>query len=253
MRCVHEASLHDRNCFVTLTYNDKYLPSDHSLRHRDFQLFMKRLRKHYPREKGDGIRFYMCGEYGEEYKRPHYHALLFNFDFPDKKLFKKRRGYPVFISETLSKLWPYGFHEIGSVNFDSAAYVARYIVKKLGSSGDNGREYLIPETGELVQLVPEYTRMSRRGGIGAGWIEKFEHDTYKDDLVVLDGRKMKPARYYDYFHERNDPEHMSLVKYNRKKKAEESKPLTWQREEQIEACMLKKLERLPRNYENGSD
>ena len=81
MRCLHEAKMHDRNCFVTLTYNNDNVPADRSLNYRDFQLFMKRLRFHF---RGVPIRFYMCGEYGEDFGRPHFHACLFGLDFPDK-------------------------------------------------------------------------------------------------------------------------------------------------------------------------
>jgi len=77
IRCMHEASLYERNCFITLTYSDEFLPNDRSVNVRHFQLFMKKLRKRF----GPNIRFYHCGEYGEKTSRPHYHALLFNFDY----------------------------------------------------------------------------------------------------------------------------------------------------------------------------
>lgn len=51
MRCVHQASMYPDNCFVTLTYAPEYLPYNGSLVHRDFQLFMKRLRKKYSKKK----------------------------------------------------------------------------------------------------------------------------------------------------------------------------------------------------------
>lgn len=127
IRCVHEASQHERNCFVTLTYDDKHLPADRSLKLRHFQNFMKKLRKKY----GAGIRFFHCGEYGEKFRRPHYHALIFNHDFDDKILWSKNRGSPLYISESLDSLWEFGFATIGDVTFESAAYVARYITKKV--------------------------------------------------------------------------------------------------------------------------
>ena len=82
VRCVHEKSLHEESSFVTLTYDDEHLPKNGSLVYRDFQLFMKRLRKEFA---PTNIRFYMCGEYGETFSRPHYHACLFNCFFPDRK------------------------------------------------------------------------------------------------------------------------------------------------------------------------
>ena len=125
IRCVHEASMHKKNCFITLTFDNQHLPKDGSLDVRDFQLFMKRVRKRF----GTNIRFYHCGEYGEKLGRPHYHACLFNFDFEDKILWKEINGQKLYISQSLSELWPFGFSTIGEVTYQSAAYVARYIMK----------------------------------------------------------------------------------------------------------------------------
>jgi hypothetical protein len=128
---MHEAKMHPKNCFITLTYNNEHLPSDGSLNYEVFQLFMKRLRKKY----GKGIRFYMCGEYGDKLGRPHFHACLFGHDFADKKLWKTTDSKSkLYRSAELEKLWPYGFSSVGDVTFESAAYVARYIMKKV--SGD---------------------------------------------------------------------------------------------------------------------
>lgn len=186
MRCVHEASLYDNNCFITLTYDDEHLPEDRSLHKRDFQLFMKRLRKRFPDER---IRYYHCGEYGSKNLRPHYHSLLFNFDFPDKRIWSQRLGNTLWRSMILEDLWPCGFSTIGEVSFESAAYVARYIMKKqLGPEAEafyKGRQ-------------PEYTTMSRKPGIGFGWISNNFSDVYPQDRVILrGGRSMRPARYYD--------------------------------------------------------
>jgi len=102
VRMMHEASLHQDNCFITLTYDNEHLPKNASLVKRDFQLFMKRLRKAYPAVR---IRFFHCGEYGEQYGRPHYHAILFGFDFPDKYFLGKRNQFPVWRSASLERLW----------------------------------------------------------------------------------------------------------------------------------------------------
>ena len=66
LRCEHEASLHDENCWFTLTYDDAHLPDRNSLRRRDLQLFLKRLRKVMK-----PFRFFGCGEYGDDSNRPH--------------------------------------------------------------------------------------------------------------------------------------------------------------------------------------
>ena len=136
---MHEASLHASNVFITLTYSDEFLPADKSLDYSHFQLFMKRLRKHF----GVGIRFYMAGEYGSALGRPHFHAILFNFDFPDKVFHASRGKHRVFRSASLEMLWPFGFSEIGSVTFQSAAYISRYIMKKVtGHVADDHYEFI---------------------------------------------------------------------------------------------------------------
>ncbi len=140
IRCVHEASLYDNNSFITLTYNTEHLPEDRSLEVRVFQLFMKRLRKRF----GTKIRFYACGEYGDQNGRPHYHACLFNHDFQDKKLWKRGKdpSLDLYRSADLEKLWPYGYSSIGEVTFQSAAYVARYIMKKITGPKGGGEIHL---------------------------------------------------------------------------------------------------------------
>ena len=112
IRCMHEAQMHTQNCFLTLTYDDAHLPSDRSLHYRDFQLFIKRLRKRYP---GRRIRYYMAGEYGENFGRPHWHACIFGFDFDDKKLWKRTSANSLlYRSKDLELLWPFGYSSIGA-------------------------------------------------------------------------------------------------------------------------------------------
>lgn len=195
IRCVHEASLYPENCFVTLTYSPSNLPPYSSLLVSDFQKFMKRLRKAYSSRL---IRFFHCGEYGEQTRRPHYHACIFNFDFSDKVHWKTVNGQKYYVSEELSRLWPLGHSTIGSVTFESAAYVARYITKKVtGARAESHYEELDPVTGEFVDRKPEYTTMSRRPGIGKGWLEKFKSDVYPWDFVILRGKKVRPPKFYD--------------------------------------------------------
>ncbi|AXH74916.1 MAG: replication initiator protein [Microviridae sp.] len=207
IRCMHEASLWPSNCFITLTYAPEHLPIDVSLDVDHFQRFMKRLRKRFETydiktRKLNPIRFYHCGEYGEQGGRPHYHACLFNVDFPDKTLWMRSNGNNVYRSAILESLWPYGFSSIGSLTFQSAGYVARYIMKKqLGKNADE--HYFDPYTGVIKR--PEYTTMSRRPGIAAHWVEKYSTDVYPRDFVLANGRKMPPPRYYDKLVEKFNP------------------------------------------------
>merc|ERR1711906_76548 len=118
----HESSLYTNNIFITLTYDAEHLPEYGTLVKKDFQDFMKRLRKKYNKKK---IRYYQCGEYGEKFGRPHYHAIIFNHTFPDmEKVPGKHKD--LYTPEILKKIWKKGHVSIGTVNFETAAYVANY-------------------------------------------------------------------------------------------------------------------------------
>lgn len=214
LRCMHEASLHDDNCFVTLTYNDEHLPSDLGLHHRDFQLFMKRLRKAFPDIRP---RYYMCGEYGGQFGRPHFHVILFGINFPDRTIWRRSpSGSDLYRSASLEKLWPFGYSSIGDVTFESAAYVSRYIMDKVtGKDADKAYEAISKDTGEVFTRRPEYNRMSLKPGIGAGWFDKYSTDVFPHDRVVHDGTQSKPPRYYDKLFSRVDPETFSSIKAKR--------------------------------------
>lgn len=216
VRCEHEAQMHDQNCFVTLTFNVEALderPTESVLK-RDVQLFLKRLRKKF----GEGIRVFYCGEYGDLYRRPHYHMILFNHDFGDKKLWKMTKlGDPLFRSEALERLWPYGYSSVAAATWETAAYVARYVVKKqdleIRPGLTNGR-YVSPRTGEI--LAPEFGDMSRRPGIGTLWLQKYQKDVYPEGVVVTrSGNLCKPPRFYDTHFEKTDPEAMEALRERR--------------------------------------
>lgn len=213
VRCVHEASLYEKNCFITLTYDERSLPRDGSLVLEHFQKFMKRLRSRFEHK----IRFYHCGEYGEEFGRPHYHAILFNHDFSDKELVCYSGSEPLYQSKTLQELWPYGLSRIGSVSFESAAYVARYCTKKVtGKSALAHYNRIDYFTGEvLCEKKPEYATMSRRPGIGRDWLKKFYPDVYPHDSFHINGKEVRPPKFYDTQFELLDPVQFELVKARR--------------------------------------
>lgn len=188
---MHEASLHEDNCLVTLTYDDDHLPFYGTLDREAFPLFARRLRKRFAKP-----RYLMCGEYGEDNGRPHYHACLFGVDFPDKVQVGVRGEYPVWRSGLLEKLWPLGFSEVGTLTYESAQYVARYVLKKRKNSAVEYSRVAM-DTGEVFDVEPEYATMSRRPGLGKGWIEKWKSEVFPSDEVLVNGKLMKPPRYYE--------------------------------------------------------
>lgn len=203
VRVLHESKLHRVNSFVTLTYSDVYLPKDFSLDYRHFQLFMKRLRKRF-----GACRFYMCGEYGEQFARPHYHACIFGVGFPDRKLLRESGGVRLYRSVELDRLWPMGHASVGEVTFESAAYVARYVCDKLNGqaaewvserTGLRHYERCNPVTGEVSRVVPEFTRMSLKPGIGLNWLRLYHAEVLRAGTVVARGVEQKAPRYYDQY------------------------------------------------------
>lgn len=213
IRCMHEAQMHDQNCFITLTYSNDHIPKGSSLDHRDFQLFMKRLRKKF---RGEKLRYYMCGEYGETFTRPHYHACLFGIDMPDKEPINKlASGSKIFESKLLTELWGKGHTTVGAVTFQSAAYIARYVMKKI--TGNLAKEHytFVDEWGAIHERAPEYNKMSLKPGIGAKWLESFQQDVYPSDQIITNGHDSKPPRYYDKKYEKINPDSMEEIRYQR--------------------------------------
>lgn len=264
VRIHHESTLYDHNSFLTLTYSDEHLPPDGGLRVSDFQKFMKRLRRSVDiperREQllmdGDRVRFFHCGEYGDRFSRPHYHACIFGLDFKDKELVEDRRGVKLYESPTLEAIWEKGKCRIGDLTFQSAAYVARYICKKV--TGERAEWYyneIDPETGEILrELKPEYVTMSRRPGIGKRWFEKFSKDVFPSDFVVINGKKFPPPKFYKSQFEILDHEGSkrlrgrSLARTELAKSNPDNSPVRLQVREEV---TLARLDLLKRGYENG--
>lgn len=238
IRCLHEASLYESNLFLTLTFREA-CPLDGtrtdptiSLHKHHFQRFMKRLRAKYseyiwsrklnswiPRKVKvkPQIRYFHCGEYGEGFDRPHHHACLFNIDFPDKYLFSERDGNRLYRSATLEELWPHGYALIGDVTFSSAAYVARYIMKKINGPMAEGH---------YKGRVSEYCTMSRRPGLSTEWFNRFNSDLYPKDFVIVNGHKCKIPKFYDKRLELQNKEEHDRIKHDRLIAAKESSSCT---------------------------
>lgn len=193
-RCHHEARLYEDNSFLTLTYSDENLPEDGSIHLRELQLFFKKLR----RRVEPNIRFYACGEYGDRTGRPHYHALVFNYFPDDRKIYTyNKHKQPLWTSKFLDDVWGLGHVYVGSVTHQSAGYVARYTMKKV--NGDLAKDHYLrphPITGKLYQVKPEFSTMSKKPGIGHGYVERFKSDFFPSDFCVVNGVKTPVPRYY---------------------------------------------------------
>lgn len=227
-RCCLEMLYHDESWFLTLTYDDEHLPRTYSadwdtgeiiapvatLVKRDFQLFVKRLRKAY----GDGIRYFAAGEYGSKTLRPHYHAIFFGLHLDDLQLVGRTPlGDELYQSPKLNRTWsdingyPIGYVTIGKVTWASCAYVARYVVKK--SKGQDKRWY------ESMNMQPEFTLMSRAQGIGKQYY--LDHPELWDfNFINLStetgGRKITPPDYFFRLLEQDNPERYRELKNKRK-------------------------------------
>lgn len=216
IRCVHEASLHRQNSFITLTYNDESLPEYGTLKKEHLQAFFKRLRHH----KGK-FRYYACGEYGDHTERAHYHACIFGLDFHDKVPFRKIGDHQLYTSKNLTDIWGHGHTSIGNLTFETAAYTARYVTKKL-SHGQAKYNRLDKDTGEIIPLEQPRAFMSLKPAIGRNWIEKYHQDIYgaDKDTIRIRGKAVRPAKYYDKIYDTINPEHLAVIKSNRINNAE---------------------------------
>lgn len=185
--------MHERNAFLTLTYDDEHLPADLSLNREHYDLFLKRLRE---RLRPLKIRHFMGGEYGEKYSRPHYHSIIFGW-YPDDAQYWKttEAGHKIYNSKFIQEVWPYGRVDIGAVTQQSIAYIARYTLKKAGS--EKRREILDVTTGEIIDRENEYGQMSLKPGIGEAWVKKYPGDVFNHDRINTEGRLTPLPKYYD--------------------------------------------------------
>lgn len=242
-RCLLEMQQHDENCFITLTYDEQHVPehwhcrmSDHkenvslSLDPKDLQGFWKRLRSHYSDKK---IRYYACGEYGDNTARPHYHAILFGLmpddlipasEFNDKFHDMSDLGYNYYVSPTLNKIWNKGAVLVANASWETAAYTARYVMKKLKGFGRSFYDEMCIE--------PEFVRMSLKPGIGIEWFndnKKCYAGFLRQYLRTEKGsREMCAIRYFDKKLDEQYPIDLQKIKMSRKEFAKFKKKLKQQ-------------------------
>lgn len=219
IRCMHEAQMYDDNMFLTITYNDENLPSNGYLVKEDMQKFFKRLRR-----KGFKFRYLYCGEYGDKNQRPHYHAIIFGLDMPDKQIHKHSRGHHLYISEILHQTWGKGYVYIGDVSYQSACYVARYALKKINGPQAEEHYAICDDDGVFIGHKPkEFCHTSNKkqneeaigGGLGATWFEEFNKYVYPIDRITMNGKEMTPPIYYDKLLKRSNLELFEQIKAKR--------------------------------------
>ena len=251
VRCVHESQMHSENSYITLTYDEEHVPQE--VGYDDYQLFMKRLRKEIAPIK---IRFYMCAEYGEESQRPHYHALIFGYGFPDKYPWINRSGYQTYRSNLLERVWTKGSSEIGTVTPNSAEYVARYSLKKQQHTENTrtkapklANAIIDTETGEIRPRRSEFTRMSLKPGLGHSWFMRYWRDVFPEDRVVLKGKTKPAPAYYRELLQRIDPDLASTLKDRRILKAKENPDNTQERLDVKERVLEINTNRKKRNQQ----
>lgn len=174
------------SAFLTLTYNDEHLPFSENglmtLKPKDHQLYMKRLRKsiktHFQDEIKAPIKYYTCGEYGELYNRPHFHSIIFNL--PQSYI-----KHP----ELITKDWQNGNTLLAVCNPKTIAYTTGYINKTL---------YTQKERDPLDDRKKETSLISK--GIGENYLTPDRKNYYKKVLTpyltVENGDKIPIPRYY---------------------------------------------------------
>jgi hypothetical protein len=276
-RCMHESKSYDANSFITLTYSDEHLPRDMSLSLSEFQRFSKRLRASLnPRGMRESdpnyrkIKIFHCGEYSPprpavipgttrhpdlvpDGNRPHYHAIVFGFDFPDKKLWSVRNDINIYSSDHLLDVWGKGFVTVGDLTFESAAYVARYTIKKVngraadvpGDTGLRPYERVCPVTGQIIEVAKEYATMSN--GIGKDFYNNYRGDMYPRDTMVVNGHELRPPRYYDDLYDAEEPDLMEDIKSRRisemERHAMDNTPERLKAREKVKQAQLNMLKR----------
>lgn len=246
--------MHQDNCFITLTYDEEHLPPDGSLNKAHFQKFMKRLRR---RNEHKEIRFFHCGEYGEKLSRPHYHACLFGLDFSDRVPFGISNDVVTYVSDELTSIWGMGFTTVGNLNYETAAYTARYIMKKItGDKATEHYQHVNPLTGEIHELQPEYITMSlgreKGQGIGGSFFKKYQSDFFPRDECPVPGRGVYKSvpKYYDELYKLEHPDAYAKIKQARRSFHEsQGSDFTPARLEQREKVKLAQLAQLPRRLE----
>lgn len=172
IRMYHETTLHAKNSFITLTYDDQNCPD--KIDKTELQKFFKRLRHRY------NFRYFACGEHGSTTNRPHYHAVIFGENWLDGST---AINSDLYTNPILADIWSKGLVSIGNVTMGSCCYVAGYVNKKIGDT-------------DTFRLC------STRPAIGSGWLDRYKDDLIRTGHVVIEGKKLPvPIAYIRRYEE----------------------------------------------------
>lgn len=277
-RALAESTMHESSWFVTLTYDDEHIFPTYKetvsrltceaglfpcLVKRDFQLFAKNLRKTVSDRNESELVIFYCGEYGPLNGRPHFHAIIYGLQLHDLKLFKTEKGVSYFTSETISDAWkdfehegknarPRGFHLVTEVNWETCAYVARYVTKKFIGNSEKQYQSLCEEL-SIEPQQREFHQGPKRPGLGLTWLQNNMEKTYSLDKVVLPGGKvMQPCSYYDKKFDIEYPGELEIIKLHRRDNALLSHMNEYKNVKDVEAYDRVKNERLERRLKRAT-
>lgn len=204
VRGMLELYCHEKASFITLTYSDAHLPQNLSLQKKEFSDWVKRFREDL-RQKGIFVRVLGSGEYGDKTNRPHYHAIIYGYDFPDRKPLYRVKGIQYYTSPLLSKKWTFGNHIIGEANKTTIAYCCKYILKKI--TGNKAAEH-------YGDRQPEFPYYPKNPALGREFFEKFTSDFYPKNFISIEGKKTPIPRYFYKRLEKDFPELFDEVSFS---------------------------------------
>lgn len=189
-RLYHQMMHSDSAYFMTLTYGydekrgygvDPPLSFNglETLRKKDVQDFMKRLRKYCKTHYGQDnpLKYYLCGEYGSKHLRPHYHAILFNLP----------RGLALRSQTVGSEIWKNGSVDIAICNIATINYVVGYVIKGAWEPQE-----------DFDDRIPEFSMMSKK--LGSQYLTEQIYEMHLDrmetSVIHPAGFRMPLPRYY---------------------------------------------------------